>query len=152
MLLLDCVFILLAKADDKPANDKPVEGQQSDTMLVKETPSADELFEKFNSFGFAPKYYLKSDLYYSEDAVPEDDVAACLKQGGTVLKEMKGRRELLKFCLSLPIFKTLREQCKVPSKFLIVGASEGVATNGELLDRYIFTCMHVFVCVCVCVC
>ena len=137
MYLLFVNFHVLVKTDDKPADDKPVESQQSDTS-VKETPSADELFDKFNSFGFAPEYYLKSDLYYSEHAVPEDDVAACLKQGGAVLKEIKGRRELLKFCLSLPIFKTLREHCKVPSKFLIVGASEGVATNQELLDRYNF--------------
>ena len=123
-------------ADDKPADDKPAEdNKQSDTTIVKEMPSADELFEKFNTFGFAPEYYLKADLYYSEHAVPEDDVAACLKQGRAVLKEMKGKKELLKFCLSLPIFKTLQEHCKVPSKFLMVGASEGVATNGELLDR-----------------
>ena len=117
--------------DDKPAEDT----KQEDTTSVMEAPSADDLFEKFNSFGFAPQYYLKSDLYYSEHAVPEDDVAACLKQGRAVLKEMKGRRELLKFCLSLPIFETLREHSKAPNKFLIVGASEGVATNGELLDR-----------------
>lgn len=117
--------------DDKPAEDT----KQEDTTSVMEAPSADDLFEKFNSFGFAPQYYLKSDLYYSEHAVPEDDVAACLKQGRAVLKEMKGRRELLKFCLSLPIFETLRAHSKAPNKFLIVGASEGVATNGELLDR-----------------
>lgn len=103
--------------------------------MVKGTPSADELFEKFNSFGFAPEYYLKSDLYYSENAVPEDDVAACLKQGRAVLKELKGRKELLDYCLSLPIFKTLQEHSKAPSKFLIVGTSEGVASSGELIDR-----------------
>ena len=64
---------------------------------------------------------------------------------------MKGKKELLKFCLSLPVFKTLREECKAPSKFLMVGASEGVATNGELLDRYcIHALIHVYVCdVCV---
>lgn len=85
--------------------------------------------------GFAPEYSVKPDDYYSDHAVPEDIVVACLKQGRAVLKELKGRKELLKFCLSLPIFKTLREHSKVLSKFLIVGASEGVATNGELLDR-----------------
>ena len=52
-----------------------------------------------------------------------------------MLKEMKGKKELLNFCLSLPIFKTLQEECKAPSKFLMVGASGGVATNGDLLDR-----------------
>lgn len=125
------------KADDDKTEDHPSkeDDKQDNVTFVKETPSADELFEKFNSFGFAPEYYLKSDLYYSEHAVPEDDVTACLKQGRAVLKEMKGRKELLKFCLSLPIFKTLQEHSKVPSKFLIVGASEGVTSNAGLLER-----------------
>ena len=101
----------------------------------KETLSVDQLFEKFDSSGLAPKYCISNDAYYDEHVVSEDQFAACLKNGRTVLRELKGRKELLNFCLSLPVFNSLREHSKAPSKFLTVGTPVGVTDNSELLDR-----------------
>jgi len=75
-------------------------------------------------------------MYYDEHVVPEEQFAACLKNGRAVLKELKGRKELFSFCLSLPIFNALRKHSKAPSKFLSVGTPGGVADNSELLDRF----------------
>jgi len=74
--------------------------------------------------------------------VSEDQFATCLKNGRAVLRELKGRKELLSFCLSLPIFNALRKYSKAPSKFLSVGTPEGVADNSELLDRYVRVCIQ----------
>ena len=132
---LFCLAIDVKEEESKAEGDQSAAAAPVASAPQKESLSVDQLFDKFDSSGLAPKYCIPNEAYYDEHVVSEDQFAACLKNGRAVLKELKGRKILLNFCLSLPIFNALREHSKTPSKFFTVGVPGGVVDNSELLER-----------------